>query len=690
MRLLKDKIETWKAEFLTQNDRRFLMGAGLSLSLLFILLYLNYQESDSEGERQKIGTLIVKKNIVQRKGERQVIWKTVPQKYPVYERDTIRTGNQSQAILYLDQKFKIDIDENTLIFLDFFSTSAKGRVRLEQGSARFHKVAAESQEDLDLEFVDNQEQVFNLKGQGGVFLGRSVDSGKLEVTALNDRVKLKGAKGKEELLLPDDVLLIGRKDIIKQKLKVLPLEPKDGAYIGTSGQSIAAVDFRWRTSGSKKEKLRIEISKSLSFSSSTVSKELTGTSTSFQSKLKPGLYYWRIGLSSKKKGQSQKKYSPARKFRVLSQAAVQSHHPRSDSTFTYYDKGAFINFSWAVHPYANLYLLEVTSAEDKKFQKSLIKKRLPFVKHAVNLREGKYLWRVSAHHMLTETVLVSRIKGFQVLREKERRATAADLAFNFAPNEILNREVLGRRGSLLIWKDKGELARTELQIAEDPQFSQVVIEAKNTKNFYNILAKLPKPRYYYQLKAYNKEGKLLFTSETRSFRVQNLKINLKALKPGNQSTFLSKRAKKGIDFSWERSPKDKGGLFKYKLSIAKNKNFINSIFKKTVKDETFSVKDLKKRGRYFWRVQAFDSVDGTFLAQTQSFSFEIKKLPLIYINRWGELKKIRGIIVNRTGSLIEISCSEGIIIINASQLIKVKHVYDDDEDEDLIDQKLLD
>ena len=550
-----------KTELLSETDRKFVLGASLTLAFLFLLLYFNYQDFSSDGQQKQIGTLTVKKNLVQRKPEGKVVWKSVLQTYPVYERDTVRTGEASQAVLHLHGKFKIDMDENTLILLDFLDSDKKGRVRLGNGSARFRQADPEKGKTFNLEIVDKGQNI-NLSGAKELLLNKSSSGKKLEVAALKDKVKITSDSGIEETLTPDSLLVLSDKKASKQRLAVIPQKPEDGAYIAGAGQSIA-VNFRWKT-GAKAQKIQIDVSKRSDLSSPVLSKKVA--KSSFAARLQPGLYYWRLTGSPSKEFPG--KYSVIRKFRVISQAAVKTYKPLPNSIFTYRDIEPFVSFSWSSGSEGSTYLLEI--AKDKKFKKLLVQKNTFSINYGSTFPQGKYYWRVINKNDLAASQISSQSKSFKIVRRKEMKLS---LRLNLAPKQVLDRKSLEKKGFVLNWKDNPEVALTEVVVAEDPKLSETVIEEKVSGNFFRMKAKFSKAVYYYKLKSYNEQGELLSTSPVRSFKVQNVKLKLGSFRPlsprGNSSFHKRLAVQNGIRFAWQKLSKNA----KFRLLVADNRNF---------------------------------------------------------------------------------------------------------------------
>ena len=222
--MLANIFQEWKAQGLTKNDKQFFFWSGLSLLLLFVLLYFNYQDPDELDQGKQVGIVFVKRNVVRRKPEDKLSWINVRRSYPVREKDMVRTGTESEAILHIIGKFKIDMDENTTIVLDFLEEEGKGRIRLEQGSLRFRHAEPELKELLDLEVIDEQGGGLHLSSFGELLLSRTKAKGKLEIAALNDKVKLRGTGalgGLKETLSPDSLYTLYETKLRKDSFNLI-------------------------------------------------------------------------------------------------------------------------------------------------------------------------------------------------------------------------------------------------------------------------------------------------------------------------------------------------------------------------------------------------------------------------------------------------------------------------------------
>ena len=654
-------LQELKETGFSKADKKFMLGGSLCLLLLFVFLYFNYQEPPEFNENKEIGTVFVKRNVVRRKANAELSWRNVRVSYPVREKDMIRTSAGSEALLHISDKFKIDMDENTTIVLDFLEDSERGRIRLEQGSARFRHSDPELEGKglLNLEIVD-QDGSFHLNSPGDILLDRSKAKGKLNIVALNDKVELRGRgslKGIEEVLSPEVLYSSLGKKLSKNNFSFLLQAPEDGAYIFGAGKSVP-VKLSWEAK--TKAAAQLEISKQKDFSSTTISKKVKASR--YRTKLGAGLYYWRLKkASSKRSGES---YSAVRKFRIVSQKPLLGYKPWGGEVFSYRTQKPFVNFSWSKIPNRAFYLLEI--AKDKGFKETVIKKGTFSVDYGSPLEEGQYYWRVSVKDDLGEFAIRSKVKSFRVIRKKDM---VFEIKTNFVPNQTLNMKLLAKKGFLINWEDHPEIFYTEIEFAEDENFSKIIMQKKLSQNFYNFKAKLKAQSYYYRIKSYNKEGELLSKPLVRSFRVKDIKIKIagfKLLYPKNNVTLhRDKILKRGLRFTWKK-PAGTDSL-KYSFLLAKDKAFKKIISsKEKMEKESFFNKGIKKSGRYFWKVKALDpSNNFEEMGETKVFAFIVEQMPTISVEGMGN---IRGRILQRKGANVIISTPKGNITVPLRKL----------------------
>ena len=114
---------------------------GILLLLIFtcsVLLYLHLTQGAKGGENPEIGILTFKHKTIERKYDSDVIWNRIESGLVIRNKDTIRSGDFSDAVLTLKDNTQININENSMIYLDVSDDNvnlnfAYGSLSLAQG-----------------------------------------------------------------------------------------------------------------------------------------------------------------------------------------------------------------------------------------------------------------------------------------------------------------------------------------------------------------------------------------------------------------------------------------------------------------------------------------------------------------------------------------------------------------------------
>ena len=108
-----DAVVSWKLW-----EKLFLAFELFLIPILFLILFFDFQRRLDAGGREQIGIISFKQKTVQRKYGDRVVWEGMEASFPLYNRDSIRTGDLSDAEITLTDGTKLEIDENSLIVLN--------------------------------------------------------------------------------------------------------------------------------------------------------------------------------------------------------------------------------------------------------------------------------------------------------------------------------------------------------------------------------------------------------------------------------------------------------------------------------------------------------------------------------------------------------------------------------------------
>src|SRR4030042_5925125 len=143
-----------KSMRLSKSD---IIAASAGVTILAVLGYLLYGDLTRKGAgatTEQIGTIATKRNLAERKFSSQVVWNEVFKNSTLYNYDTVRTADQSEAVIRLNDGTVITINENSMILLALSESEVdikfiQGTINAKQGGgddASARKVTIQSGE----------------------------------------------------------------------------------------------------------------------------------------------------------------------------------------------------------------------------------------------------------------------------------------------------------------------------------------------------------------------------------------------------------------------------------------------------------------------------------------------------------------------------------------------------------------
>ncbi|TGJ98805.1 iron dicitrate transport regulator FecR [Leptospira langatensis] len=409
--------------------------------ILFFSLYLLYYESRAGGGSGKevMGTVSFRYKTAQRKFPDRMLWEDVEQGMPVFDRDSIRTDEASEAIVFLKSGTKIELDPQSMVVLQL----------------------KESKENLDLNegniLVESGKKVLSVIA-GTVGLQAGSDS-KFQVTRDKNGTRVIVEKGEVEWNEDGTVKqVLGEKDVAFNANKILTtwnlISPEDSTRYFPSEQE-QLVEFHWDGG----EDGILEISSKRDFTG-PVSKRAV-KEMQYKQKFQEGIFYWRI---HSKDG---KRISEVRKFRVLPNFPVELQYPKKDLT----QEDRTVSFAWVKQKIASGYKLQIS--KDPNFT-SVVETQLFRTNFSLTLSPGTYYWRIQSYTNLPGTETFSEARKFSISLPQEQVAVkaetgngaipepqnAAELALEYPKNGALV-DMTGKEGITFRWKISAKQKQTE-------------------------------------------------------------------------------------------------------------------------------------------------------------------------------------------------------------------------------------
>lgn len=608
---------------------RFVLISLTSIAIFFsVLFYLDLNRKIAIGDREIVGTIFFKNNIVQRKFEDEVIWEKLENNSPLINKDTIRSEAFSDAIIHLNDGTEINIDENSMFNLDL--TGEEPNLEFSEGS-------------LEVKKSNSNTNQIKITSSGSEI---QVDSG---------NVKLEKGKDKELSLFVEK-----GKTTVKQNGKSLDVEQgkkaefkKEGIEIkkipvvllSPSSQKLFYVDslevnipFLWKTD-SNIESARLEIARSPNFSQTVVSKNVSGNQTSIN--LREGIYYWRMKVQNPKN--KLEETSETNKFFLSKLETFIGESPNNGSVIPFVQIYPLVTISWTKLKTANSY--QILLSETNNFQNPI--KRVDTSANQISfddLKEGSYYWKVIAKSAFPDTKdRETKVYTFSI--RKDDKVNAPKWQRPLFDSEV-SLEETKQNQTILVWEGNAEIQSYKLKIAKDAKLSQLIVNTETTSNYYLPNWTLLGPgQYFASILGKTKDGKETETSaihrfsvisqrkemdhisniqESKSEKIQEPKLEI--VSPNG--SVIQMKGKTSLDFHWKfmGTTADRFDLVLYQQKA----NERTMIHKVSIKDSSYQLKDLSilDEGNFSWDLNVFKN--STFLTSKKAnFTLALDQLKSI-------------------------------------------------------------
>ncbi len=584
-----------------------LLAIGIStiiISTFSGLLYHDFTRKIEVAEAKEIGTITYKRRIAQRKYASQVIWEDVEQNIPVYNNDSIRTSEMSEAVIHLHDGTDIQLADDSMILL----AMSEGAININFSHGTLYAKRG------DLAAKDVQ-QINIVSKEATVSIEKSdVKLSKTENKELNLNVSKGTAKiqtGKEEKTIEKDQKVTVSSDTKETKVfnKVLkPISPDPNAYFVSLNPTLP-VRFTWEPVSDVR--LYFEVSSSSSFARNVTSRVISSDGT--VQNLSGGTTYWRLRAVDRG---GRTEVSDVRKVTVIRDSMVRLINPVNLTDFTFSTKPPIVRFTWVKNEIASGYMLEIS--RDQSFSSIVASVKTPLTSVAVDtLGEGTYYWRVR-----TDVVIGGDYSGrspvYRFVVSKKREIEPLQLIFP-NNNQRLGAEMIKTKGVIFSWKASSQFNRYKISIARDAGFRNIFMDTTLTGNFYTMKKPLPAGDYFWRVIPVTAEKVTPTFSSTRKFTVIVAEKLILAT-PVNQSVFKLRKDQPSspVAFSWKKV--DVPGNYVFELS--RDKSFI-PLYRKSIIEGTSVRFNNIETGRYAWRVRLLDENRGeVIVSDIRTFSVE--------------------------------------------------------------------
>lgn len=570
------------------------------------LLYRDFTKKVEVTRAEEIGLITYKKRVAQRKYAAQVIWEDVEQNVPVYNNDSIRTSEMSEAVIHLKDGTDIELDDDSMILL----AMSEGAINVNFSHGTIYAKRGDiTGKDIRQVNIVSKDATVSIKKS-------DVKLSKVENEELNLNVSKGTAKvqtEKDEITIEKNQKVVVTKDtreakVYEQKLKLTSPAP-NSFFIST--KRLLPVGFSWEPV--RGARVLFELSRDGVFSRPLFSRR--ESSNTITRSLTPGTYHWRLKAVDAATGRTE--VSESRKLTVIRDRAVGLIYPKNREVFTYSAKPPIVNFKWLKNEIASGYILEIS--RDRDFASIIRSMSIPLTDVAVDtLAEGTYYWRVKTDVDFSGVSYsgMSPVHRFSISKRKELEPP--ELIFP-AHYSRLSAEMIQNKGIVFSWKANNQINRYKIFLARDEDFSNLFLSTDLNGNFYTVKRDLPAGDYFWRIIPVVEDDVTPVFSATRRFNVV-VTEKIRLVGPTDKSIVNLKEDEKqvAINFNWQKI----GVTGSYLFELSREKTFI-PLYRQRILDGNVLRIDAIEPGTYLWRVKLLDK-DKSEITVSETYALNVQ------------------------------------------------------------------
>jgi hypothetical protein len=523
-----------------------------------------------------VGSIVFKNRTAHRKIENRVAWDRLKQESPIYNGDTIRTAEASEAfITFEDEVTKVNLYENTLLQvfydgqgtrIDFsggnFDVNSGGRsVFIASGVSL---IELESGSQASLNSAGESFSLSMLEGQAKLDNGTELESGGM-LSLLND--------GTVDTSPAIAVTSFGH------SVRIL----------GSAG-GVASADFAWNTINFGPDThVILEVSRDKGFSRVVQTRDISGAS-SVSVPLETGEYWWRAyPVEGAGKEVPDRGYDSGR-IEALPFVAVSTVTPSLSQEFMFSGETS-IPFSWTTVEGASAYVIEISG--DQNMGNPVVSRQVQGTSVVqTGLEPGRWYWRVTPvfSEQVKGTALPSETGVFSVARNSAPAAPSLNVPLQ---NGILNMD-----NPLLSWKHDPAAVFWTVEVADNPQMSNPLVQQNSSSNFYSLPAGILREDnvYFWRVVAQGAQAEGT-SSPVQSFVAGDVYRQKGIFPPDNYSIAAERLG--GMDFTYQSD-----APFQNYFQVSSQSDFSSLVINDPLDDEgSHSVSGLGP-GIWYWRIYA--------------------------------------------------------------------------------------
>lgn len=533
-----------------------------------------------------IATITFKYKTAQRRFEEGTIWDRLKQESPVYNGDTIRTADYSEATLHFIDGNEMSLTDNTMTQV-FLNEDKSLRALLSGGSIMIDT----SNADPDSAGVTLSYNGMEVQLENGTSINvTGSESQDFSVQVFNGTALVKNADGKVNNVSEGDSLTLSQTGTPKATLQVT--NPRPNAKIINHSKDPYNVLLQWNLTGTDETfNYIVEISNDAGFKNIETSVDLK-TAKSYNALLANGTSYYRIickDLNNNERAQVKGK------VQVIESMIPRLIAPVYDYQFNYRKQLPAVRFLWSQSKYATSY--ELIISDNPNFVNPKIIQRTALPSSIINtLSTGKWYWRVTPFYTINNLGLdgTSETGYFEIYQQGN--LTTPTLVFP-QENAFVNTKTASKNVNYS-WKLDRECVNYNIIIADNKDLKNPVASYTTDVNYYPVNPSkigLTNGTWYWGVCGIDKEGNRSDYSEPRSFYAIDGEVIQRTVYPPDQYS-IAQGLLGDTRFTWKSNLQ-----FDKRIEFSTTPDFSKIVYRQKVRDTTLSGLSLPT-GTYYWRI----------------------------------------------------------------------------------------
>jgi hypothetical protein len=581
------------------KDILFIGTCLLVIVLASVLLYADLNRDLDRSVTEQIGSITFKKRLAERKFTSQVLWGRIENNSPIYNYDTIRTDDESLAIIYLNDGTEIELNSNTLIVLSMkeklLDIKLEGGVLSAEKSSKGGTATADSAVRIS-SGGSNIEMT-----EGGMTVAKDLSEGvNVNVSAGSVSVS---SSGKDTLLGANQSASINSEGA-KLSQTAYTAEAPGASSVFLTSEDKLSVNFRW-SGGSASGMKSVVISKDPFLKKSSVEfKSQSGNALT--ASILPGTYFWKVKGSDGD--------SSVLNFTIIQDSPARQISPGSGEKFQYAGNLPMINFRWGTTPYSGSYIVEVFSDERLTVKAGSFAGRGSSIA-SNTLKEGRYFWRIKNVYgrNIDAGEIVSPVRYFDIVKID---TVLPPVLTGGKTGTLVSGFALQQGRETLKWTPSPGADQYEVEISADSEFKNIISSRKTKFNYSIPPAGLKSGKYFWRVSSIAGEKKSAPSEE--SVFIVDFSLKIENVTPPNGTTISSE--KKNLNFVWNDFNKGNN----YLLEISGKEDFSDTVINRKIFSSRLDL-PMPDPGKYFWRVHLLGS-SGEKITSGSAWSFNVFKI----------------------------------------------------------------